>query len=266
MRTIPARAKDAPAGRTEPALGTAVAAPAKLKAEAAKKGAKPAAKDKEEGAALDVDEVAQRLMNRAPGEGGYRALVTAETQGSDTGVDAIALAKALDGAGQQTILIDWSPSGKGMAGAAGVAATVGLTELLTQTAGFEDAVQRMPESNVHLIACGSPLEEVDNLDPDQLNLVLDALDEAYNFIIVTGGHDDCRLLFEVIQGRFDAGILVHDAKKPARVLKDPPGTFLGFEVSDIDVMKMEKKQIVPPVSPQRIMRAVRGNGSELRPN
>lgn len=268
VRTIPARAKDAP-GRTEPALSTAVAVPAKLKAEAAKKGATPAAaaKDKDESTALDAEAVAQRLIGRAPGEGGCRALVTAETQGADTGLDAIALAKALDAAGQHTILIDWSPSGKGMAGAAGVAASVGLTELLTQTAGFEDAVQRVPDSNVHLIACGAPLEEIDNLDPDQLNLVLDALDEAYNFIIVTGGHDDCRMLFEVIQGRFDAGILVHDAKKPARVLKDPPGTFLGFEVSDIDVMKMEKKHVVPPVSPQRIMRAVRGSGlPEARPN
>lgn len=268
VRTIPMRAKEAPAGRAEPALSTAVAATAKLKAETAKSGAKSSAltKDNEEGAALAVDDVAQRLIGRAPSEGGYRALVTAETQGFDTGLDAISLAKALDAAGYHTILIDWSPSGKGMAGAAGVAATSGLTELLTQEAGFEDAVQRVPDSNVHLIACGAPLEQIDDLDPDQLNLVLDALDEAYNFIIVTGGHDDCRLLFEVIQGRFDAGILVHDAKKPARVLKDPPGTFLGFEVSDIDVMKMEKKQAVPPVSPQRIMRAVRGNGSEARPN
>ena len=74
------------------------------------------------------------------------------------------------------------------------------------------------------------------------------------------------MLFEAIQGRFDAGILVRDPKKPARVLKDPPGTFLGFEVSDIDVIKMDKKQAIPPVSPQRIMRAVRGNGPEARPN
>jgi uncharacterized protein involved in exopolysaccharide biosynthesis len=268
VRTIPARAKDAPAVRAEPALSTA-AVPAKAKPDAAKKAAKPAepAQTKEEGAALSVEEVAQRLEQCAPGDGGYRALVTAETQGMmDAGLEALALAKALDAAGHHTILVDWSPSGKGMAGAAGVAAAAGLTELLTQTAGFEDAVQRVPGTNVHLIACGAPLDEIDDVDPDQLNLVLDALDEAYNFIIVTGGHDDCRVLFEAIQGRFDAGILVRDPKKPARVLKDPPGTFLGFEVSDIDVIKMDKKQAIPPVSPQRIMRAVRGNGPEARPN
>ena len=102
---------------------------------------------------------------------------------------------------------------------------------------------------------------MEDIDPDQLNLVLDALDEAYNHIIVTGGHDECRTLFEAIQGRFDAGVLVHDAKKPARVLQHLPGTFLGFEVADIDVVRMEKVNTIPP---QRILRAMRKPGEEAR--
>ncbi len=99
----------------------------------------------------------------------------------------------------------------------------------------------MPSSNVHFIGCGSPLDDAaGDIDPDQLNLVLDALDEAYDHIIVVGRQDDARFLFEAIQGRFDAGILVADGKKRTTVLEDPAGTFLGFEVSEIDVIRFER--------------------------
>ena len=62
----------------------------------------------------------------------------------------------------------------------------------------------------------------------------------------------------------DAGILVADGKKRSTVLEDPAGTFLGFEVSEIDVIRFERAAQSQAVN-QRIVRATRNNGSEARP-
>lgn len=198
-----------------------------------------------------------------PEQGGHRALVTGETRSvTGAGRDAIALAKALGGAGRQVIVVDWSPSGEsGITGAAGMPHCKGLSELLSGRATFEDAVQRIPASRAHFIGWGGPLAQVMQIDPDQLNLVLDALDEAYDHIIVVGPHDDARLLFEAIEGRFDAGILLADPGKGVSVLQDPPGTFLGFEVAGIDIIRMERAEPAG-VPAQRIVRATRKPAKE----
>ncbi|MEL6216641.1 MAG: hypothetical protein AAFQ99_13310 [Pseudomonadota bacterium] len=80
------------------------------------------------------------------------------------------------------------------------------------------------------------------LDPDSANLVLDALDEAYDHIMVVGDHAASRALFELIQGRFDAGITVADQRRRTSVLEDSENSFLGFEVTDIDVIQYERSE------------------------
>ena len=96
-----------------------------------------------------------------------------------------------------------------------------------------------------------------DIDPDQLNLILDALDEAYDQIIVAGRHDEARKLFETIEGRFDAGIVVVDPPRVPPILVDASGMFLGFEVSDIDVIRFERKarRSTEPANP-RIARVI----------
>ena len=193
------------------------------------------------GLETSIASVVERIKRAAPKEGGHRAMVSGETMVIDASQEAIDIAKGLADGGNHVILVDWSPSGQGLAATAGVTAAQGLTELLTGAVGFDDVVQKLPQSPVHFISCGAPLDGVD-VDPDQLNLVLDALDEAYDYIVVSGQNEDARVLFEAIQGRFDAGILVTDPKKRTSVLQDPPGTFLGFEVTDIDVICVDLAQ------------------------
>ena len=214
------------------------------------------------GLETSIASVVERIKRAAPKEGGHRAMVSGETMVIDASQEAIDIAKDLADGGNHVILVDWSPSGQGLAATAGVTAAQGLTELLTGAVGFDDVVQKLPQSPVHFISCGAPLDGVD-VDPDQLNLVLDALDEAYDYIVVSGQNEDARVLFEAIQGRFDAGILVTDPKKRTSVLQDPPGTFLGFEVTDIDVICVERKG-PGPVSSQRLIRATKKAGSEVR--
>lgn len=209
-----------------------------------------------------ISSVVERIKRAAPKEGGHRAMVSGETMVIDASQEAIDIAKGLADGGSHVILVDWSPSGQGMSAAAGVTAAQGLTELVTGAVGFDEVVQKLPQSQVHFIACGAPLDGVD-VDPDQLNLVLDALDEAYDYIVVSGQTEEARVLFEAIQGRFDAGVLVTDPKKRTSVLQDPLGTFLGFEVTDIDVIRIDRKGTAP-VPNQRIIRATKKAGAEAR--
>jgi hypothetical protein len=131
-----------------------------------------------------------------------------------------------------------------------------LNDLLRGEANFGDVIQRMPGSDAHAIASGNPLDQpVEALDADQLNLVLDALDEAYDYIVVTGRHDSARQLFETIEGRFDTGIVVAEPRKLAQVIDDPADTFLGFEVADIDIVRLERRVPEAPPVQQRIARA-----------
>jgi hypothetical protein len=72
-----------------------------------------------------------------------------------------------------------------------------------------------------------------------------------------------RALFEAIQGRFDAGVIVSEGKRRAK-LTEPPGTFLEFEVADIELIKLER----PPLNRlvrERLARLTAKGGAEARP-
>ena len=250
----------AAAQRSDPVLsGAMVAAAAK-----AKPVTVTSASTSSTGTETVMGSLVRRLALQRPPAGGHRTLITGESLSIEPGAEAVALAKSLADTGSTVVLVDWSPSGKGLGALAGVANKRGLTELLLGEISFDEAVNRLPSSTVHYIGCGAPLEEAaGDLDPDQLNLVLDALDEAYDHIIVAGGHEDARLLFEAIQGRFDAGVLVADGRKRASVIEDPAGSFLGFEVSDIDVVRFERAS-APQAATQRIVRSTQKNASAAR--
>ena len=208
--------------------------------------------------------LAQRIVAKRPAEGGHRTLISSDAGNSAPAAEAIELAKALAAPGATVVLLDWNMAGRGIAQSAGVAGHPGLTELLTGEVSFPDAVTRLPSSPVHFIASGLSLEAIaGDIDAEQLNLVLDALDEAYDHIVVAGAYDDCRFLFEAIQGRFDTGVTVTEPGKRAKVLDDPEGSFLGFEVSDIDLVRFERPKATAAVN-QRIVRATQRSGTEAR--
>lgn len=199
-----------------------------------------------------IAEMAGRIESKN-GASGYRTLVTSDIANVNPRAEALALANELAAARSSVILIDWAPDGDGVAKQIGVASEPGLNDLFSGAATFQDVIQVIPESTVHFIATGqnsSPRE----LDPDKINLILDALDEAYNNIIVVGQHEPARSLFEVIEGRFDAGVTVTEPKGRVTVIQDPPGTFLGFQVADIDLMTLERTPVEGLMPGRALMR------------
>ena len=188
--------------------------------------------------------IASFLATKAPGTGGYRTLIAGESEAIDVALEAADFANALTSTNATVIIVDWSPNGEGIAETLGLAAGPGMRELLGGGARFEDVVAAVAGSAAHAIAPGEGPWDPALLDADRINLVLDALDEAYDFIVVAARHDAARVLFETIQGRFDAGVIVAEAKQRVAVIQNPPDTFLGYEVDGIELIRFER----PPVA------------------
>jgi uncharacterized protein involved in exopolysaccharide biosynthesis len=181
--------------------------------------------------------VAANLLDRTNGQPGFRSLIAGDTSAIDAAAEAIALAKALSKTGKQVALVDWTIGANTLADQVGAAREPGLAQLIDGQVAFEDVIQRLADSETHFIPAGdSAVDSKLIFDPDRANLVLDALDEAYDHIIVYGSHDQARDLFQAIQGRFDVGIAVVEPRRNA-----PPATgFLGFDVADMDIFRVER--------------------------
>lgn len=187
------------------------------------------------------------LASTQSNSGGYRSLIATRLDVAATSELVVDTANRLNQAGKQTIVLDWSLEGSGIARALGLPNAPGFAELLKSSASFADVVRWIPNTQVHFIPSGwAYAEGPEGLDSDQLNLILDALDEAYDHIIVVGQYENARVLFEAIQGRFDAGILATGPDNANKVLSDPPDTFLGFEVTDIDLIRYQWKSAPEP--------------------
>ncbi len=183
-----------------------------------------------------ISALAQRLATRTDTTAGVRTLVTTESAGLDPIPEALALAEHLSRAGKRVVLLVWDLSGNSVAVARTSIRKPGITDLLQGSATFEEIIGRMPGRSVHLIQPGTPpANPAAVLDPDRLNLTLDALDEAYDQIVVAAGEDDARLLFEAVEGRFDAAVVVNPGIAPRGIGEDI-GMLLGFEVTGIDVV------------------------------
>lgn len=243
------------------------AAPARAAAPVAEAAPEPAEPGHERYSRLgSIGDVAAQIAARAPSTGaGYRTLLVDGSPVAGAGERAAQLAATLAGEGRKCLLVDWSPAGGGAAEALGLAAAPGMSELIQGEASFEDVIQRMPRGSIHFIAAGQPREAAAPVEADRMNLILDALDEAYDHIIVTGDPAATRELFVTIQGRFDAGVLVGGDGQRHAPTEAGPGTFLGFDVTDIDVIRLDEGAVTSGASQGRKLRLARGIGGVAAP-
>ncbi|MGE0766131.1 MAG: GumC family protein [Hyphomicrobiaceae bacterium] len=206
-----------------------------------------------EGLALhSVEAVAQRLMTNSAVQSGYRTLIVGEEGRGDPREKASELAGALARAGRKVVLVDWSLDGMGASGGLGIAASPGFTDVVTGSVAFEDAIRSLPGSDVHILPCGNAWTDgVEALGADRMNLVLDALDEIYSDVIITGGYDAARDFFRAIEGRVDAGVLVSigDAATRPSFGGSAGRRLLGFDVTEIDIIHWQDVSAEPAARP-----------------
>jgi uncharacterized protein involved in exopolysaccharide biosynthesis len=223
--------------RPQPSLASPSDAGASLSGRPQQKPAHPGPAAASVSRASTLSAAAQQLIAKSYRRMGFRTLVTGEQEGGKAGPAAIGLARQLARQGQQVILLDWSLDGVGLAGDLGVSPTLGITDVLSGRATFEDVIERMSGSEAHVIAAGSSAAGAAAAkDKDRVNMLLDALDDAYDHVVITGRRDGLRELFSTIDGRIDAGMVVADGSGHAS-----PGDFLGFTVADLDVIRYEPR-------------------------
>ena len=185
-----------------------------------------------------AEALVERLLARTDTTTGIRTLVTSEAAGVPVHAQAMGLAEALSRSGKRVVLVVWSLAGEPLALNRSGIVKPGLLDLLQGRATFEQVIGRIPGSDVHIIQPGPQPSDPDSvLDPDRLNLVLDALDEAYDQIVVAAGMADATPLFEAIEGRFDAAVIAGCDMPDAGGGPLESGQLLGFEVSDIDIVR-----------------------------
>ena len=202
-----------------------------------------------------IGALARRIASRADGAG-YRTMVSGETDLMGVSSHTIELCKALAELGSSAILVDWSPEGDGIAHALSLPGGPGLAELLNGGASFEQIIRRIPGSDAHIVTTGNFADgTAPELDQDRLNLILDALDEAYDQVVIAGRYESARAFFEAIEGRVDCGVVVADPGRIGSALRDPPGSYLGFEVAEIDIVRYDRQMAAIPG--QRIVRTGR---------
>jgi len=202
-----------------------------------------------------IGALARRIASRADGAG-FRTMVSGETDLMGVSSHTIELCKALAELGSSAILVDWSPEGDGIAHALSLPGGPGLAELLNGGASFEQIIRRIPGSDAHIVTTGNFADgTAPELDQDRLNLILDALDEAYDQVVIAGRYESARAFFEAIEGRVDCGVVVADPGRIGSALRDPPGSYLGFEVAEIDIVRYDRQMAAIPG--QRIVRTGR---------
>ena len=180
---------------------------------------------------ITVEQAAVALLSTASGASGVRVMVAAPTEQIDAASPAVRVARALAQSGKRVVLVSWEGSGNVLATATGVASAPGVTQLLSGNASLEEATQTLAGTSVDVIVAGEGSGEL--IDGDRAAMVLDALDENYDFVVVHGTTKVATELFAALQGRFDCGVLVSDVAPPAQ---DGSIPFLGFDVADFMVM------------------------------
>jgi hypothetical protein len=176
--------------------------------------------------------VARQLVRRAKARGGFRTLVIGETSTFAAQTGALELARQLSRLDGQVLLIDWSVVDQGSSDELQSAAPLGLADVLCGRATFENVIERIEQSDVHRMVAGSrAIDRLAATDKNRIDMVLDALDEAYDHIVIVGSEHGLRDLVARIEGRIDAAVCVADGTHPMS-----PEHILDWHVPDLAII------------------------------
>ncbi len=192
-----------------------------------------------------IASLVQRLMALQRGPQGVRTLLVGANTSIDPSAEAIDLARAIARQERTVVLIDWSLDHFGVAQLLGVPSSPGIAELIQAKAGFGETIDRMLGTAAHLIVSGSDLVSVmGSGDADRVNLMLDTLDAIYDQILIVARYNAARDLFETIEGRFDAGVMVGQLSMRLPSVVPVSGNFLGFEVDGLEILRLARSSRV----------------------
>jgi hypothetical protein len=168
-------------------------------------------------------------------------MVSGASPSFDAVPEAVQLAKSLAASGRSVALIEWSDNGGGLSAHLGIEPRQGTAELINGSATFDDVVQSVDETDLHIVTAGTAERASADIDAERANLILDSLDESYEHIIVIAPENEAKGLFAAIQGRFDIGVTVEDGKARGALAARPEGSFLGYSVEGLETFTIQRR-------------------------
>lgn len=162
--------------------------------------------------------------------GSCRTLVVGEGPDLSAHDEATDLARRLVRPDERVVLVDWTPKDGGPAR--------GLANLLDGSARFEDVIRPLAGTGAHTISYGQADSAQGEHRGERIKFVLDALDEAYDHIVMTGTYDVAREVFTAVSGHIDVAITV------AAVGQTPDGStpeaqpkLFGFTATGVEILR-----------------------------
>lgn len=196
--------------------------------------------------ARDVAGVVAAILSRPTGETGMRVMIAGQDERTSATAEAIDLVNRAASAGRRCIIVDWTVNGRGIGEAAEIASKAGALQLVDGAASLEEAIVPLPGGSAQVIVSGAAAAAATDqlFKAERANLVLDALDEMYDLIVVHADYASARALLGTIEGRIDLGVVVMERRPGAPLLADPH-EFLGYQLSDLDVLRIERTPAKP---------------------
>lgn len=154
--------------------------------------------------ARSLKAAAKRALSASSGELARVAIVTASSHNANTAKDALDFARALAASRRRVAIVDFSTSGRNVAGLAGLPGIPGLGELLAGAAGFEDVVKGDPDGTVQIVPAGVLPRDVfaEGLFAGWPR-ILNALRQTYDCVVIHASLSGARRLIAGL-GREDA--------------------------------------------------------------
>jgi MinD-like ATPase involved in chromosome partitioning or flagellar assembly len=151
------------------------------------------------------------IANSMEAVGLTRMIVAAPMSGwTDSTGQAIDIARELSASGRSTVLIDAMVEGDHVAIALDLPDAPGVHQMLSGDASFEDAVRRDPDSALHVISGTTEPGRVFGLDTQGLGPVLEALEAAYDIIIIYAAPAEASALVSIPSQAEPALVMIVD--------------------------------------------------------
>jgi len=179
-------------------------------------------------------ELADRLAERTPASNTLSILATGVDPMIDPGSVALAFGRALAASGRSTVLVD-AIGGEGALNAAAGSAAHGLGDLLSGDASFADVIQPDGAFGTHVIPFGhAALSSTAWL---RLGVVLDALCETYDFVIIQAPPPQDGTALRHIARRASAAILVSMDGPASGAVTAGHAQLLNFGIEDVILVR-----------------------------
>lgn len=206
-------------------------------------------------------EVARHLESRAGAHGAFRTLVTMDRGHPGTAAVAADVARELAARGIKAVVVDCVESGETLASALGLTPAPGLRDVLAGRVSFERAIATLPGSNADIIVAGAPQSgSIAAAGADHLNVAFDTLDQGYAHVLAVADRTAAQTLFEAMEGRFDAGLVL--GRATTRPTEDGNGRFLGYQLGDFEVLRLEQGDQGARTASRATATTKRGQGAQ----